>query len=77
MNNKGVLGGSRASASPYAEHQKKLAELISKGVTVLICPMCSKHYGVKESDLLPGIKTGSPELTGRALFKDDTRTLTW
>ncbi len=47
------------------------------GATVLICPMCSKHYGIVESNLLPGIKVGSPELTGGALFKDGTHALTW
>jgi len=39
--------------------------------------MCMKHYGVKEADLLPGIKVGNPEVTGGALFKDNTKTLTW
>lgn len=77
LNDKGVLVGARANASRYGEHQKKLAELMSKGATVLICPMCSKHYGVAESDLVPGIRMGSPELTGAALFKDGTRALTW
>lgn len=50
---------------------------MSKGATVLICPMCMKHYGVKEADLLSGLKVGKPELTGGALFKDNTKTLTW
>jgi len=77
LNDKGVLLGARDSAGRYAEHQKKLAELTAKGATVLICPMCMKHYGVKEEDLLPGIKVGSPEATGAALFRQDTRTLTW
>lgn len=57
--------------------RKKLGELVSKGATVLICPMCMKHYGIKESDLLPGVKVGNPDLTGSFLFKDDTQTLTW
>jgi hypothetical protein len=51
--------------------------LKGKGATVFICPMCMKHYGVKKSDLLPGLKVGRPELTGGALFKDNTKTLTW
>ena len=77
LNDRGVLVGARANASRYGEHQKKLAELMSKGATVLICPMCSKHYGVPQGDVLPGIQVGSPELTGGALFRDGTRTLTW
>lgn len=77
LNDKGVLIGSKANSAKFAEHQKALTELISKGATVLVCPMCMKHYGVKESDLLPGLKVGKPELTGGALFKDNTKTLTW
>jgi sulfur relay (sulfurtransferase) complex TusBCD TusD component (DsrE family) len=77
LNDKGVLIGSKANAAKFANHQKALGELASKGATVLICPMCMKHYGVKEADLLSGIKVGNPELTGGALFKDNTKTLTW
>jgi len=77
LNDKGVFLGSKANAAKFSEHQKMLAELIGKGAVVLICPMCMKHYGVKESDLLPGIKIGNAELTGGALFKDNTKTLTW
>jgi sulfur relay (sulfurtransferase) complex TusBCD TusD component (DsrE family) len=77
LNDKGVLIGSKVNSTKFADHQKALTELISKGATVLICPMCMKHYDVKESDLLPGLKIGNPELTGGALFKDNTKTLTW
>ncbi len=77
LNDKGVLVGARSNASRYAEQQKSLAELMTKGATVLICPMCMKHYGISQGDLLPGIKVGSPEVTGGALFKDGSRTLTW
>jgi intracellular sulfur oxidation DsrE/DsrF family protein len=77
LNDKGVLVGSKANASRYAEQQKKLADLMGKGATVLVCPMCMKHYGVAEADLLPGLRIGSPDVTGAALFRDGTRTLTW
>lgn len=77
LNDKGVLIGSKASSAKFADHQKALAELMDKGAAVIICPMCMKHYGVKESDLLPGLKVGKPEITGAALFKDNTKTLTW
>jgi hypothetical protein len=36
-----------------------------------------KKYGVTSSDLLDGIKVGTPELTGEALFQDNTKTLSW
>ena len=77
LNDKGVFIGSKENAEKFAHHQKMLGELMSKGATVLICPMCMKHYGVAEADLLPGIQVGKPELTGGALFKDGTKTLTW
>lgn len=77
LNDKGVFIGSKAKAAKFADHQKMLAELLNKGAVVISCPMCMKHYGVKEADLLPGIKVGNPELTGGALFKDNTKTLTW
>jgi hypothetical protein len=34
-------------------------------------------YGVEAGELLPGIKVSNPELTGAALFKEGTRTLSW
>jgi predicted peroxiredoxin len=72
-----VFVGSTANAGKYPEHQKALADVIAKGGMVLMCPMCMKHYGVRESDMLPGIKVGNPELTGGALFRDNGKTLTW
>jgi sulfur relay (sulfurtransferase) complex TusBCD TusD component (DsrE family) len=77
LNDKGVFIASKENSAKYADHQKLLGQLISKKAAVLICPMCMKHYGVKESDLLPGVKVGNPALTGGALFKDNTKTLTW
>jgi sulfur relay (sulfurtransferase) complex TusBCD TusD component (DsrE family) len=77
LNDKAVLIASKANTAKFADHQKALVELVAKGANVLVCPMCMKHYGVKEADLLPGLKVGNPELTGSLLFKDDTRTLTW
>jgi predicted peroxiredoxin len=77
LNDKGVQIASKANAGKFADQQKELVEAMAKGATVIACPLCMKHYGVKESDLLPGIKVGKPELTGGALFKDNTKTLTW
>ena len=54
-----------------------LAEIIAKGGTVIMCPLCLKHYGFTEADLLPGIKMGGAKVTGEALFKDNTKTMTW
>lgn len=77
INDKGVQIASKSHAAKFADEQKALGELTDKGAVVLICSMCMKHYGVKEADLLPGIKVGSPEVTGDALFKENTKTLTW
>ena len=77
LNDKGVFVGSKAHAEKYGEHQKVLAELLGKGATVIACPMCMKHYAIETADLLPGIQVGKPELTGGALFKDDTKTMSW
>ncbi|WP_373508239.1 DsrE family protein [Thiocapsa sp.] len=77
LNDKGVFIGVKANAATFGEHQEKLAAMIDKGALVLVCPMCMKHYGVAEADLIPGAQVANPELTGDALFKDDTQTLTW
>ncbi len=77
LNDKAVFGASKAHSAKFAEQQKALAEVIAKGGVVIVCPMCMKHFGVKEADLMPGFKVGNPDLTGAALFKDNTKTLTW
>ena len=38
LNDKGVLIGSKANSAKFADHQKALGELMSKGATVLIVP---------------------------------------
>jgi sulfur relay (sulfurtransferase) complex TusBCD TusD component (DsrE family) len=77
LNDKGVFLGSKGKASEFGSQQKALAGLMAKGATVIACPMCMKHYGVTEADLIPGIKVGNPDLTGGALFQDNTKSLTW
>ena len=77
LNDKGVFIGAKQNASTFGSHQVDLATLMDKGAQVLICPMCMKHYGVGAGDLIPGLEVGNPDLTGGALFKDDTQTLTW
>jgi predicted peroxiredoxin len=77
MNDRAVHAASKANADKYPDQQKAIADLVAAGATILVCPMCMKHYGVTEADLLPGLKVGNPELTGGALFQDGTKTLTW
>jgi sulfur relay (sulfurtransferase) complex TusBCD TusD component (DsrE family) len=77
LNDKGVFLASTRNASRYENHQKTLGELMTKGVTVYVCPFCMKNYGVLESDLISGVKQSTPELIEASLFKDGSRTLTW
>jgi sulfur relay (sulfurtransferase) complex TusBCD TusD component (DsrE family) len=77
LNDKAVLVTSKKNAAQFAEQQKMLSGIAAKGGTVLVCPMCSKKFGVAEADLVPGAKVGNPDITGPALFKDNTKTLSW
>jgi sulfur relay (sulfurtransferase) complex TusBCD TusD component (DsrE family) len=77
LNDRGVFVGSKANAAKFPDQQKTLAELMGKGAAVIACQHCMNQHGVKEGDLLSGIKIGNPEMTGNALFKDNTKTLTW
>ncbi len=77
LNDRAVVLASKTNAAKFPEQQKMLAGLVDKGATVLVCPMCLKHYGLSQADLLPGLQLGSPELTGGALFKRNSRTMTW
>jgi len=77
LNDRGVLVASKANQSKFKEQQELLKKLMAAGATVLICPMCMHHYGVKEADLLPGIKISNPQLIEGTLFKDNTKTLSW
>jgi len=77
LNDKGVFVGTTVNAEQFAEQQKTIAALLEKGAVVYSCPMCMQHYGVNEADLLPGILVSNPDAIGGALFKADTKTLTW
>lgn len=77
LNDRGVFIASRAYSERFKHHQEVLEALAKDGATIIVCPMCMKHYGVKKEDLIEGAKVGNPDLTGPALFKDGTKTLTW
>jgi sulfur relay (sulfurtransferase) complex TusBCD TusD component (DsrE family) len=77
LNDRAVVIASTANAGTFAEQQAALKALVEKGANVIVCPMCMKHYGVAEADLLPGLKVGNPELTGGLLFQDSGKTLSW
>jgi len=77
LSDKGVYLGVKAAASSHPEQQKILLEMIAGGSAVIMCPPCLRHYGFTEADLLPGIKMGGAKVTGEALFKPNTKTLSW
>jgi hypothetical protein len=69
--------GVKAGATKFSDQQQALSEAIASGALVIMCPMCLKQAGYAEVDLLPGVKMGSPKMTGDALFKDGTKTMSW
>lgn len=77
LNDRAVTIASRANSERFKVHQEMLTAFVKDGATVIVCPMCMKHYGIKEADLIDGMKIGNPELTGGALFQDGTKTLSW
>jgi sulfur relay (sulfurtransferase) complex TusBCD TusD component (DsrE family) len=77
LNDRGVLIGSKAKTGDFEAQQKMLGVLMEKGAAILICPMCMKHYGVAEADVIDGVKVSNPDLVGQALFAEDAKTLTW
>ena len=57
--------------------QQMLQEFMAQGGTVLICPNCMKQVGIVETDLIQGVKMGSPHETQTLLFAEDVRVLSW
>jgi intracellular sulfur oxidation DsrE/DsrF family protein len=77
FNDRGILVASKKNAAKFADQQAALVKLARDGATLLACPNCMKHYGIAETDLVDGIRVGNPQVTGDALFRDGTKTLSW
>jgi len=77
LNDKAVMLGVKAGSSKYVEQQQALSEAIVAGALVIMCPICLKQAGYSEADLIAGVKLGGPKVTGDALFKDGTKTMSW
>jgi len=77
LNDKAVMLGVKAGSSKYVEQQQDLSEAIAAGALVIMCPICLKQAGYSEADLIAGVKLGGPKVTGDALFKDGTKTMSW
>lgn len=75
-----ILATKRLSASwkwgMSAPIKTQMAELIGKGVKVLVCPMCSADQGVAAGDLVAGAQVSNPELVGSQL-QPGTVTMTY
>ena len=77
FNDRGILVASKQNADKFPDQQAALVKLAQAGATLLACPNCMKHYGIPEVDLVEGIKVGSAQITSDALFRDNTKTLSW
>ncbi len=77
LNGKAVLMLNKNMSTMYGEQQKELKEMMGKGITVIACGHCVKHLDLKDSDLLEGVKIGTPAIMNETLFKDNTKTLSW
>lgn len=77
LNDKAVMLGVRAGSTRFADQQQFLSEAISSGTLVIMCPMCLKQAGYTEADLIAGVRLGGPKVTGEALFRDGTKTMSW
>lgn len=77
LNDQAVRMGSSANLRNFIPQQKLLRDLMGKGAVVLVCRVCMRHYGVTEASLMQGMQLDDPERVGEALFRDNTRTLTW
>jgi len=77
FNDRGILVASKKNAEKFPDQQAALVKLAQDGATLLACPNCMKHYGIAETDLVDGIRVGNPQVTGDALFRDGTKTLSW
>ena len=76
LNDKAVMGAAKSNADG-AKLRESLGQLIKAGAIVIACGHCLKHYGISETELPEGVKTGAPDLTFGQLFAPGTRTMTW
>ncbi|MFA4904231.1 MAG: DsrE family protein [Desulfobaccales bacterium] len=77
VNSQAIQIVNKANNKRYAMQQQKLTEFTSKGGTVYACQVCEKFLKFTESDLIPGVKLSTANSVTEALFKDNTKTLSW
>jgi predicted peroxiredoxin len=58
--------------------KEMLADFMSAGGHVIVCPMCMTNVGgLSKEDLIPGVEVGGPEVTWPALFAEGTTVLSY
>ncbi|MHB9073788.1 MAG: DsrE family protein [Desulfobaccales bacterium] len=77
INSQAIQIVNKANNKRYAMQQQKLTEFAGKGGTVLACQVCEKFLKFPESDLIPGVKLSTADSVAEALFKANTKTLSW
>ncbi|MCE0494989.1 DsrE family protein [Vibrio salinus] len=77
LNDTGVKIASKQYSESYKKQQDLLRQIVADSGKVIVCPTCMNHYGVKEDDLITGLKKGNPDMTGAQLFKENTKTMAW
>ena len=77
INSQAVQIVNKANNKRYAMQQQKLTEFAAKGGTVFVCRVCEKFLKFQESDLIPGVRLSTADLVSEALFRDNTKTLSW
>jgi predicted peroxiredoxin len=76
LNSQAVQMANKNNAE-YVMQQKKLVEFINKGGTVLVCPVCQKFLHIDQADLIPGVQLSNAIKVDQALFRPNTKTLSW
>ncbi len=77
ITDRAVRIGSKERAGNLGDLQHTLNDLLKAKARIVLCPMCMAEYGVKESDLIPGMTIGDPALISQIIFKDNAKVITW
>ncbi len=77
VNSQAIKIVNKTNNQRYAKQQEKLTEFASKGGTVFVCSVCERFLKFPESDAIPGVKFSTAQAVAAALFKDNTKTLSW
>lgn len=71
------LAAAKATPRAGSKAPGMLKAFIADGGKVIACQHCMEQLGMKDGDLLQGIRKGNPDVTGAALFDDSTRSISW